>query len=201
MARVSKANPLGLLLDPMGQPHQLRLVRPADQNAGRRTTLCTMTFNHLMQMGQTARFNILERPYQIAAVLIREEQGSFTRLEAFLVALLRNRQMALYNSEHRDETLATLYQETGLGHITSFITWRATVGFLERLGPTQEPAPTEAATADYEDRGGRYDQAYLAPKMQADDMKNAKAFLQYKALSASSLEKFDQWKDDILKAT
>ena len=69
------------------------------------------------------------------------------------------------------------------------------------MGPTQEPAPTGAAAVDYEDRGGRYDQAYLARKMQADDMKNAKAFLQYKALSASSLEKFDRWKDDILKAT
>ena len=37
--------------------------------------------------------------------------------------------------------------------------------------------------------------------MQANDMKNAKAFLQYKALLASTLEKFDQWRDDIVKAT
>ena len=122
MARVIEAIPLGLPMDPTGQPHQLRLVRPADQDAGRRTTLCTTTFNHLMQMGQTAWFNILERPYQIAAVLIRDEPGSFNRLEAFLVALLRNRQVALYHSEHRDENVAILYQETGLGHITSFIT-------------------------------------------------------------------------------
>ena len=37
--------------------------------------------------------------------------------------------------------------------------------------------------------------------MQADDMKNAKAFLQYEPLLASTLEKFDQWRDDIVKAT
>ena len=36
--------------------------------------------------------------------------------------------------------------------------------------------------------------------MQAEDMKNAKLFLQYKPLSAATLEKFDQWRDDIVKA-
>ena len=96
-----------------------------------------------------------------------------------------------------------MFQETRLGHIINFIAYRASLGFLEALGPAHgmEPAGAAAAGPDHDDRGGRYNQAYLARKMQADDMKNAKAFLQYEALSASTLEKFDQWKDDIVKAT
>ena len=140
-------------------------MRPADQDAGRRTALCTTAFNYLIQTGQTPRLNLLERPYQIAAVLIRDEPGSFNRLEALQRAPLNNRQVALYNSKHRDKNVAILYQETGLGHIASFIAWRGSVEFPERLGQTQEPAPAGATAAAYEDRGGRYDQAYLARKM------------------------------------
>ena len=100
MAAVNEANPLGLPLEPTGQPHQLRLVRPAEQDAGRRIALCTTAFNFLIQTGQTPRFYYLERPYQIAAVLIRDEPGTFIRLKAFIRAPLNNRQTALYNSEH-----------------------------------------------------------------------------------------------------
>ena len=52
-----------------------------------------------------------------------------------------------------------------------------------------------------EDHGGRYDQAYLERKMQADDLRNAKTFLQKEVLSASMLNKFEEWKEDIIKAT
>ena len=178
MAAVNEANPLGLPLEPTGLPHQLRLVRPAEQDAGRRTALCTAAFNFLAQSGQTPRFNTLERPYQIAAVLIRDEPNTFTRLEAFKRAPLNNRQTALYNSEHREENAAIMFQETGLGHIINFIAYQASLGFPEVLGPAHG-AGAAAAGPDDDDQGGRYDQAYLARKMQADDMKNAKAFLQY----------------------
>ena len=36
--------------------------------------------------------------------------------------------------------------------------------------------------------------------MQAEDMKNAKLFLQHGPLSAATIEKFDQWRDDIMRA-
>ena len=36
--------------------------------------------------------------------------------------------------------------------------------------------------------------------MQAEDMKNTKLFLQYGPLSAATIEKFDQWRDDIMRA-
>ena len=36
--------------------------------------------------------------------------------------------------------------------------------------------------------------------MQAEDMKNAKQFLQLGPLSAVTIEQFDQWRDDILRA-
>ena len=37
--------------------------------------------------------------------------------------------------------------------------------------------------------------------MQADDLRNDKTFLQNKVLSATTLYKFDKWKEDIIKAT
>ena len=48
---------------------------------------------------------------------------------------------------------------------------------------------------------GQYDQAFCSRKMQADDMKNAKTFLQQGPLTAAGIEKFDQWRDDIMRAT
>ena len=36
--------------------------------------------------------------------------------------------------------------------------------------------------------------------MQAEDMKNAKQFLQLGPLSAVTIEQFDQWRDDIMRA-
>ena len=36
--------------------------------------------------------------------------------------------------------------------------------------------------------------------MQGEDMKNAKQFLQMGPLSAATIEQFDQWRDDILRA-
>ena len=155
MAAINEANPLGLPLEPNGLPHQLRLVRPGDQDMGRRTALCTTAFNFLAQSGQTARFNILERPYQIAAVLIIDEPNTFTRLEAFIRAPLNNRQTALYNSEHREENAAIMFQETGLGHIVNFIAYRANLGFPEALGPAAGAGPAGAAAADHDhdDRG------------------------------------------------
>ena len=37
--------------------------------------------------------------------------------------------------------------------------------------------------------------------MQAEDMKNAEAFLQQGPLMAAGIDKFDLWKNDILQAT
>ena len=47
---------------------------------------------------------------------------------------------------------------------------------------------------------GRYDQAFCARKMQAEDMKNAKQFLQMGPLSTATIEQFDQWRDNITRA-
>ena len=47
---------------------------------------------------------------------------------------------------------------------------------------------------------GRYDQAFCSRKMQVEDMKNAKQFLQMGPLSAATIEQFYQWRDDILRA-
>ena len=111
--------------------------------------------------------------------------------------------MALYNLAHGAMNAEIMFQETELGHIANFIAYRANLGFLEQLGLAAEAgiagAHNAGLVAGYEG-AGRYDQAYLSHKMQADDMKNAKMFLQYEPLSAATLEKFDQWRDDIMRA-
>ena len=48
---------------------------------------------------------------------------------------------------------------------------------------------------------GQYDQAFCSRKMQAEDMKNAKQFLQQGPLTAAGIENFDQWRADIMRAT
>ena len=45
------------------------------------------------------------------------------------------------------------------------------------------------------------DPEYWAWKTQAEDMKNAKTFLQQGPLTADGIEQFDTWKEDILRAT
>ena len=48
---------------------------------------------------------------------------------------------------------------------------------------------------------GQYDQAFCTRKMQAEDMKNAKTFLQQGPLTVAGIEKFDLWREDIMRAT
>ena len=47
---------------------------------------------------------------------------------------------------------------------------------------------------------GQYSPEFLARRMQADDMKTDKLFLQYGPLSAATIEKFDQWREAIMRA-
>ena len=45
-----------------------------------------------------------------------------------------------------------------------------------------------------------YDLEYYARKMQAENMKNAKTFLEQGPLTVAGIENFDLWKKDILQA-
>ena len=136
------------------------------------------------------------------ALLIEEEDGNHNRLDAFMRATLEFQQRALYRSDHKDENVAVMYQEARLGHIAEFVNYRKGLGFPETLSPAPAPRAGQAGgVAGPEDRGGRYDQAYLERKMQADDLRNAKSFLQNEVLSATTLDKFKEWKEDIIKAT
>ena len=94
-------------------------------------------------------------------------------------------------------TLKFLFQEMGLGFITNYISLRASLGYPERLGPMAGSGlgatwAAGGAAATGMDPAGRYDQAFCTRKMQAEDMKNAKLFLQYGHLSAAIIEVFDQ---------
>ena len=85
-------NPLNLPMGAHGRPHQLRLRRITDPDAGRRVAICTPVLNHINTTRATTLFNGLERAHQIAALLIEEEDGNHNRLDAFICATLNFQQ-------------------------------------------------------------------------------------------------------------
>ena len=136
----------------------------------------------------------------MAAMLLTEEAGSHTRLEHFIQAPATNRQAALFEGQHGDKNAEILFQEMGLGFITNYISLRASLGYPERLGPRAGPelgaigaaggaaGVASGAAATGMEPAGRYNQAFCARKMQAEDMKNPKQFLQMGPLSAATIE-------------
>ena len=143
----STANPLNLPLDLGGRPHQLRLTRINGQDAERRAAVCTPAINHITSTRATALFNGLDRNSQIAALLIEDEEGTHTRLDAFLHATTEFRHRALYKSDHKDGNIASMYQEDRLGFIAEFMNYRRDLGFHEvmktapRVGQHQRQQP------------------------------------------------------------
>ena len=47
----------------------------------------------------------------------------------------------------------------------------------------------------------QFDPGHWKRKLQAEDMKNAKSFLQKGPLSTEDIEHFDTWKKDLIRAT
>ena len=84
----TRENPLNLPPEGNGQFHQLRLQRLVDQGADRRAAQCAPVLNHIHRTEQTARFNSMERAFQMAVLLIREEVGSHARADTFLASQL-----------------------------------------------------------------------------------------------------------------
>ena len=82
---------------------------------------------------------------QIAAILIIEDMGTHTRMDAFIRAPVENRRAALFTSDHRSENAEIVFQDMGLGLITGFISYRASLGGSEKLGPAVAPRAAGAA--------------------------------------------------------
>ena len=131
----TRENPLNLPQEENRQFHQLRLQRLVEQGADRRVAQCAPVLNHINRTEQTAHFNSMERALQMAALLIREEEGSHARVDAFLASHLEWQQRALYRSAHSHENVAILYQENKLGFIAEFVTYRASLGYRQALNP------------------------------------------------------------------
>ena len=127
-------------------------------------------------------------------------------MDAFIQARVELGHTALFTSKYRSENAEIVFQEMRLGIITGFISYRASLGGVERLWPAVPPGATGAAgaagggaTAGRES-AGQYPPEFLARRMQSDDMKNAKTFLQYGPLSAATIETFNQWREDLMRA-
>ena len=124
----TRKNPLNLPLEEDGQFHQLRLQRLGDQGPDRRVARCAPVLNHINLTNAMVRFNAMERALQMAVLLIVEQEGSHARVDAFIHAKLQNQQRALYQSAHKDENVAILYQEAKLGFIAEFggawVSWK-----------------------------------------------------------------------------
>ena len=88
----TRENPLNLPQEENGQFHQLRLQRLAEQGADRRVAQCAPVLNHINRTDQTAWFNAMERALQMAVLLIREQEGSHARVDAFLNSNLEYQQ-------------------------------------------------------------------------------------------------------------
>ena len=205
MGEPTVTNPLGLPLGQDNSPHQLRLTRLEGMEAARRTNLCTLVLDYLSEnQGEGIFFfNSLHQQDQVAAILIVEEGGTHTQVDAFIQAHVENRHAALFTSEYRSENAEIVFQEMRLGIITNFISYRASLGGTERLGPVTGPGPAGAAggvATTGREPAGQYPPEFLARRMQSDDMKNAKTFLQYGPLSAATIETFDQWREDLMRA-
>ena len=118
----------------------------------------------------------------MAILIIEEDNTTHTRMDQFIRARPKNRHAALYTSVYRNDNAEILFQEMRLGIITNFINYRASIGGTERLGPTAGPGPAGAARGVAivgREPAGQYPQEFCARRMQAEDMKNAKLFLQY----------------------
>ena len=135
--------------------------------------------------------------------MVKEGDNTHTQMDQFIQAPPANRNRALYESIYSNDNAKIVFQETQLGLITNFILHQASIRRPERLRPQ---AGLEAAGAAGggapagREPAGQYDQAFCSRKMQAEDMKNTKQFLQYGPLTAAGIEKFDQWRDDIMRA-
>ena len=149
MGEPTAANPLGLPLGEDGSPHQLRLTRLEGTEAARRMNLCTLVLDYLSENRGEGMFffNSLHQQDQVAAILIVEEGGTHTRVDAFIQAQVENRHTALFTSEYRSENAEIVYQEMRLGIITDFISYRASLGGAERLGPAVAPGAAGATGA------------------------------------------------------
>ena len=93
MGEPTAANPLGLPLGEDGSVHQLWLTRLEGTEAARRTNLCTLVLDYLSENRGEGMFffNSLHQQDQVAAILIVEERGTHTRVDAFIRARVENR--------------------------------------------------------------------------------------------------------------
>ena len=124
-------------------------------------------------------------------------------MDVFIRAFPEARNAALHNSAHKNDNAEIVFQEMRLGIIINFIAYRSSVGRPEKVGTLAGSEPAGAAGGAgpaAREPAGQYNQAFCTRRMQAEDMKNTKLFLQYGPLSAATIEKFDQWRDDIMRA-
>ena len=86
----------------------------------------------------------------------------------------------------------------------SLDTLQRRVGMYERMAPVPEEVtgggPGNAVSAVNGEVARQFNPEYWMRKTQAEDLKNAKAFLQRGLLSTEGIENFNTWKDDILRS-
>ena len=96
MGEPTTANPLGLPVGEDRSVHQVWLTRLEGTEAARRTNLCTLVLDYLSENRGEGMFffNSLHQQDQVAAILIVEEGGTHTRVDAFIPAWAENRHTA-----------------------------------------------------------------------------------------------------------
>ena len=128
-------------------------------------------------------------------MLIQEEWEDQPNLmkDHYLQASEDLRTMVIIRSANDTLLTAMVMKEVALCHIVEIFRTQRRVGMHERMAPPQEEAGefTNTAYAGNGDVARQHDPKYWRRKTQAEDLKNAKAFLQKDLLSTEGIEQFD----------
>ena len=153
--------------------------------------------------GYIRAFNAMNDHLQVLAVLIHEtyEAHPHRMKEHFLKTTGELRSLAISRSPHHAVITAVVTKEIAIGHIAEFFRSRQRLGMFERMIPASTGMAGGESNRDGSGQATRaLDSAYWMRKTQAEDLKNAKAFLQRGLLTTEGIDHFDAWKEDIIRA-
>ena len=114
------------------------------------------------------------------------------------------RTLTIATSTDKELLTSVVTKEVELRYIARYFRMRRTLGMFERMAPALEGGAGGGAAnivnAGNGEAARQFDPEYWTRRTQAEELKNAKAFLQRGLLSAEGIEHFETWKEDILRS-
>ena len=148
-------------------------------------------------------FDRLTHFHQILPIILTEniEQHPTLVRDRFLAATDNFRVLAITRSANSVAISSAVTKEVKLGHIAAFFRGRQELGLYGRMAPNTFAMAGGGPGPGANPKAARpADPQYWARKTQAENLKNAKLFLQQGLLKAESLNNFDIWMEDIVRS-